>query len=71
MCARMRISKKFPGKSIGKQQFMRRSKDKPLPLDLLRKYAARHCELRIKFLKTVLEAELKVSAYSLWNRSMF
>ena len=64
ICAPMRVSKKFPGKSIGKTNFSRTSKGpdgNPLPSVVLERYELRHQALRIKFLRKILTAELKVS----------
>lgn len=72
ICAPMRVSKKFPGKTIGKSNFSRTSKGSDggtskgsdegiLPGEALEWYEARHKALRIPFLRKVLQTELKVS----------
>lgn len=64
ICAPMRISKKFPGKSIGKQYFVPKSREPngmPIDQDVFERYELKHNALRIKFLQTVIPAELKVS----------
>ena len=64
ICAPMRVSKKFPGKSIGKTNFSRTLKGpdgNPLPDVILESYELRHKALRIKFLRKILVAEIKVS----------
>jgi len=63
ICAPMRVSKKFPGKSIGKTNFSRTSKGPDgisLPSVVLERYELRHQALRIKFLRKILVAELKI-----------
>lgn len=63
ICAPMRVSKKFPGKSIGKTNFSRTSKGpdgNPLPHVILESYELRHKALRIKFLRKILSAEIKI-----------
>lgn len=64
MCAPMRVSKKFPGKSIGKTAFSRTSTGPDgdrIPGVVLERYELRHKALRIQFLRKILLAELKVS----------
>eukprot|EP00986_Skeletonema_menzelii_P000274 scaffold67_cov155-Skeletonema_menzelii.AAC.48 len=63
MCAPMRVSKKFPGKSIGKTAFSRTSTGPdgdPIPGVVLERYELRHKALRIQFLRKILLAELKI-----------
>lgn len=71
ICAPMRVSKKFPGKSIGKTNFSRTLKGpdgNPLPDVILESYEIRHKALRIKFLRKILVAEIKVSCSNFSNR---
>ncbi|KAL7426754.1 hypothetical protein ACHAXM_000573 [Skeletonema potamos] len=63
MCAPMRVSKKFPGPSIGKATFSRASigeDGNPLPKKVFEGYEIRHNALRIKFLRKILSSELKI-----------
>ena len=60
ICAPMRVSKKFPGRSIGKTNFSASDETNSLET-LLERYKRRHFALRIKFLRKILLAELKVS----------
>lgn len=74
ICAPMRVSKKFPGKSIGMTNFKRTSKGpdgNPLPDMILERYELRHKALRINFLRKILVAEIKVSCSNFSNRCFF
>lgn len=63
ICAPMRVSKKFPGKSIGKTNFAvaKVSDGSISPSIIIERYEQRHHALRVKFLRKILAAELKVS----------
>lgn len=73
LCAPMRVSKKFPGPSIGKATFSRASigeDGNPLPKKVFEGYEIRHNALRIKFLRKILSSELKVSQSYSPNRCL-